>query len=392
MDFITKRSIQLILFFLLISASWTNASPLAAPRSAPIAAPSASPSPLVRETRDVQEKEFVLRSNGELNVMNARGDIIVEGWSQDKIRVKGEKIARIDDAVEAHRMMGFTDLGFTHSGGVIEVNAEYGKGLDIEGRLKERSLSRVSMDLTVNAPSTLPLKVWAVNGKVIVKNWSSNIEVRTTEGPVEVENIKKSREISVFCSSCSVKINAAHGPLRCLSGNGNVNISDLSGGSIYVETDAGQIHLTRVEGDQLYVTQTGSVVGTQLKGRIEFQTHQGSVNVTDSSGFLSGRTESGTVFAQMNEWDFLDKALIESMSGSISLVLPSGFSAEVDLRSGQGKVFSAFPLISPQGHQGGAKEPSSSRPFSRMMGIVRDGGEQLKLASESGDVSLLSEP
>jgi DUF4097 and DUF4098 domain-containing protein YvlB len=397
MEFIPKKAIQRLLILSVVSMVCVFVfevnSRAANPQSAPSILPSGSPSPLaVHEVREIQERDFILRNNGELNVLNARGDIIVEGWAQDRIRVKGEKIAKIDDPKEAHRMMGVTDLNFKNNGKIIELSAEYGKGLDIEGRLKERALSRVSMDLTVFAPSSLPLKVWAVNGKVTLKNWSANIEIRTTEGPVEIENIKKSGEISVFCSSCSVKINSARGPVRCLSGNGNVALSDVEGSPIYTETDGGQVHATRVEGDQLYVTQTGSIVGLQLKGRIEFQTHQGSVNVTDSSGFLSGRTESGTIFAQMNEWEFLDKALIESMSGSISLVLPSGISAEVDLRSGQGKVFSAFPLLSPRNHQALRKERSSSRPFSRMMGIVRDGGEQLKLASESGDVSLLSEP
>jgi DUF4097 and DUF4098 domain-containing protein YvlB len=178
-----------------------------------------------------------------------------------------------------------------------------------------------------------------------------------------------------------------------MGGTGNIEITDVEGGQIYVESDEGSVTLTRIEGDQLYVSKAGPIQGNTLKGRIEFHTRQGGVTVTDSEGFISGRTESGAVTAEMKDWSFVDKALIESISGSVSLTVPQTFSGEVDLRTGTGRVYSAFPLNVPSAlspnNAGLPHEKSSRRPFSRLMGMVNDGGEQLKLASETGNVSLL---
>lgn len=201
MDFILKIPLRFALFYCLVLTSYGEAAVLSRRVAASQPVVSASPgisATAIRGSHETFEKDYPLRSTGEISVINARGDIVVEGWAQDRVRVRGEKTARIEDPSEAHRLMGFTDFGFSQIGKTIELSAEYGKGLDIEQRLKERSLSRVSMDLTIYAPSSLPLKVWAVNGKVTVRNWSAPIEVRTTEGAVEIENVKRSGEISVF--------------------------------------------------------------------------------------------------------------------------------------------------------------------------------------------------
>jgi DUF4097 and DUF4098 domain-containing protein YvlB len=337
---------------------------------------------------DTIERDFPLRSLGELRITNARGDITIDGWSQDRVRLKAFRKVQAASQEEATRVFSYTDVRYKNVEKDIEVSAEYGRGLKIEERLKERNLPQVGMDLHIQAPSSLSLRVWAVSGKVFIKGWNANLEVRSTRGTVEIESVRKGT-VAVLCPSCSVRVKSVHSSVRCMGGAGDVEISEVNGPQIYVESDAGGVKVSNIEGDQLYVTKAGAIQGKQLKGRIEFHTRQGNVTIAESSGFISGRTETGTVSAQMREWSFVDKALIESISGSVALTVPPTFSAEVDLRSGSGRVFSAFPLILPSGYQGLLQEKASRRPFSRLMGMVNDGGEQLKLASDSGNVSLL---
>lgn len=349
--------------------------------------------PETPEIKDTVERDFPLRSLGELRLSNARGNIIIEGWAQDRIRVKALRKAKVKTSEEAKRLFGLTDVQFKTVDDEIEVSAQYGRGLKIEDRLKERNQAQVSMDLSVLAPAHLPLKIWAVNGKVIVKGWNANLEVRTDQGPIEIESMKKG-SLSILCPSCSVKVKSARSSLRCMGGVGAIELTDVEGSPIYVESEAGSVTLKNISGEQLYVTHAGSVSGENLHGRIEFHTRQGNVKITHSSGFLSGRTDTGSINAQMDSWNFLDKALVESSAGDVSLSLPAKFSGEVDLRSGSGKVYSGFPLTQPRaGTRSGASGPDlvpSRRTLSRLMGLVGEGGEQLKLASESGDVSLLS--
>jgi DUF4097 and DUF4098 domain-containing protein YvlB len=345
------------------------------------------------EFQDSIVREFPLRSLGDLRITNARGDIYIDGWAQDRVRIQALRKAHAASLDEAKKIFAYTDIKYKNVDSEIEVSAEYGRGLSIEERLKERRSPKVSMDLHVLAPANLSLHVWAVSGHVVVKGWDTHLEVRSTEGVVDIDSIHKG-DVAVLCPSCTLHVRNVHASVRCMGGSGGIEVSNVSGPHVYVESDGGSVNLSKIDGKQLYVSKSGSIQGTQLKGRIEFHTRQGNVSISDSSGFISGRTESGAVSAEMNHWFFADKALIESVTGNVSLILPPSFSGEVDLRSGSGHVSSAFSLILPPNSEGEGllREKASRRPFSRLMGVVNDGGEELKLASGSGNVSLLKLP
>lgn len=385
------RHTLLILFFICWGSSQRIRVSLAAegpvPNSSPTAALVGAPKEVVREFQDTVERDFALRSIGELQITNARGDIVIEGWAQDRVRLRAVRRAKAQTLEEAKKLFAATDFRFRNQDRSIELVAEYGRGLKIEERLQERRNPLTSMDMTVLAPAALSLKVWAVSGKVIVKSWNSTVEVRTDRGPIRIESVKGG-SISVLCPECSVTVKAVRASVRCMGGAGEIDLADVDGSQIYVESDSGRVRLSSINGEQLYVTKSGELRGDKLQGRIEFHSQSGNVFLTDGSGFLSGRSETGSISAKMTAWRFLDKALIESVAGSVSLELPSTFSGEVDLRSLQGKVASAFSVFS-RPTKAAEVTALSSKPGSRLTGVVREGGEMLRLSSSRGDVTLL---
>ena len=64
----------------------------------------------------------------------------------------------------------------------------------------------------------------------------------------------------------------------------------------------------------------------------------------------------------MRDWEFADKAVIESVQGNIRLSLPADFSGEVDLFSEKGRAEAGFPVERTE-ERGGSK--SSIRPYCR---------------------------
>src|SRR4051812_26136582 len=74
-------------------ALFQSTSASAAHRPAPNPTPSSSPQAPVREFQDEIERDFTLRSTGQLQVTNMRGNIVLQGWSLDKIRVKARRRA-----------------------------------------------------------------------------------------------------------------------------------------------------------------------------------------------------------------------------------------------------------------------------------------------------------
>lgn len=327
------------------------------------------------------DRDFNLRSIGQLRVTNMRGDVSIQGWALDKIRVKARKKSSATGA-ETQKLFDAMDINFQQAGSDVELSAEYGKGLSITERLKEREHPKTAMEIIVFAPVTMKLKVWAVNGKVTIKSWSAPVEVRTVTGGIQVEGVKGDN-VSLLCSSCSMKLKSIHASIRCMNGTGEVDIDTVKGPNIYVESSSGTLRAKQIDGQQFYVSKTGSLIGKDLSGQIEFHVKQGSVEIIRGAGFLSGKTESGDILAKMTEWRFFDKALIESIQGSIKLFLPISFAADVDFWSQKGKTTIGFPIEKSDNFP--VKMQDSSN---HTIGRIGGGGEQLKIYSESGDISV----
>lgn len=333
------------------------------------------------EFADEIERDFTLRTIGQLQITNMRGNIVVQGWAMDKIRVRAKRRATAETEADAKALFRALDFRYQASRENIELSAEYGRGLAIQDRLKERENPKTSMEMQIFAPANLKLRVWAVDGSVSVKGWNADLEIRTAAGQITAENLR-SDSISLLCSACTMQVRSAKGSLRCMGGTGPIAIQDVGGPHVYAESSTGPIKLARISGEQLYVSKSGAITGMNLKGHIEFHTQQASVEIEDARGFLSGRTESGNIVARMKDWVFHDRALIESVQGSIFLDLPKEFSGDVDVWSLTGKTLIDFPVRA----EGISSSSIGPEPANHLLGRVGSGGGLLKIFSERGDI------
>ena len=335
-----------------------------------------------KEFEEETEKDYSLRSIGKLQVTNPKGDILIQGWALDKIRVKVRKSAVAETSEKAKKLLDLMDYRYQMNDGNIEISTQYGKGLSIQDRLKEEGLVKTHFEVQISAPSNLKLKLWTVDGKVLLKNWNHNAEIRNNTGSIKVEGVKAD-ELTLVCASCSVQLRNIRSKVRCMGGAGSVDMANVYGKSIYVETQSGFQKMVRIEGDQLYVTQSGSIDGHSLSGRIEFRSKQGQVDFREISGFLSGSVESGNISVQIREWSFLDKAFIEAIRGNIHLILPRRFSGNVDIWSLQGKASSEFSI---------EKIPDLAtfgpEPTNHLTGRINEGGDLLKVTTEQGNIEV----
>ena len=121
------------------------------------------------EFTDEVERDFAIRTIGQLNVTNLRGSVVVRGWSLDKIRVKAKRKVLAETPEEAAKFFGALDFRYQLVGEDIELSAEYGRGLTIDERLKERQTSKTEMQIIVYAPSNLKLRIWTVDGAASVE-------------------------------------------------------------------------------------------------------------------------------------------------------------------------------------------------------------------------------
>jgi DUF4097 and DUF4098 domain-containing protein YvlB len=332
------------------------------------------------EFLDETEKDFKLRSIGNLNITNVKGEIQVHGWALDKVRIRMKKKVNADTPEQANELFKGIDYRFDVSKDNIDISSQYGKMLSIEERLREKDKPRIQLDLMIFAPSSLRLKIWTADGRVSLKSWNSGAEIRSNNGEVRVEGLK-GNHLEVLCTSCPISLKNIRSSVRCSGGAGSVELNTVNGKSIYAETSSGPIKLWHVEGNQLYSSKSGVIEGQFLDGKVEFHATQSAIDLKEIAGFLSGSVDSGNVNASIRTWEPQDKALIESLRGNINLTLPRRFSGDVDIWSVHGNTRLDFPLERYQDANLVGPEPEN-----RLIGRIREGGELLKVFSETGQV------
>ena len=333
------------------------------------------------------EYDFPVRAIRPLEVSNVSGHVIIHGWSLDKIKVKVRKLVLAPNAQEASLLE--KGVHFRHSvlPQSIELATQYGKELSIEQRFKERESPRIQLEMEIYAPATLNLKVWAMGGQTSLRSWSASAEIRSHAGSIEVNNLRGDR-LSTLCESCRTQIQSVRAQrLRVISRAGESFLSQVQASEIYGESNQGKIQLLDVKGHQLYVTKSGTIDGKLLQGRVEFQGGSGAVTVSELSGFLSGSLDSGRLNAQVREWKFMDKGVIESRSGDIDLLLPVNFAGELDVWSVQGRAELNFAL-----ERSLDSTAVGPQPLNRLRGRVREGGELLRVFSETGSIKVRRAP
>lgn len=329
------------------------------------------------------EKDFPIRSIGRLQLTNVKGDIMVQGWAFDKIRIKIIKETFAENAEKANGLFEGVDYRYSSSSGGIDISSQYGKKLSIEERVQQKLNPRVRMDMVVQAPPYLTLKIWSAGGKVVIKNWNSFIDIRANDGLIQAEGINTEKFL-IQCGTCNSELKDISSSLRYLGGAGKISLVNAKGKTFYIETSSATQKLSHVQGEQLYVSKKGSIEGEFLKGRIEFHSQDAAIDFKEISGFLSGTAESGSVTARIRDWETSDQALIETIRGDISIIFPETLAADADIWSAGGVTVLEYPLVRSQDSMVFGPEP-----VNHLVGRIGDGGELLKVFSEHGNVSVL---
>jgi len=332
------------------------------------------------------ERDFPIRSIGRLQLTNVKGDISVQSWAMDKIRIKITKEAFAETSDKANTLFEGIDYRYSSSAGGIEFSSQYGKNLSIEERVQQKLNPKVRMDLAVLAPAYLNLKIWSAGGRVFIKNWNGFTDIRANDGLLQVEGMN-AEKLTIQCTSCNADLKDIHSSIRYLGGGGKVSLERAKGKTIYVETSSGAQILSHIQGNQLYVSKNGPIAGKFLKGKVEFHSQDAAIHLQEVSGFLSGTADTGSVTASIRDWDASDQALIETIRGHISILFPADLSVDADIWSVGGVTVLDYPLVPSQELQ--KVGVLRSEPLNHRVGRIGEGGELLRVFSEHGDVSVL---
>ncbi len=163
------------------------------------------------------------------------------------------------------------------------------------------------------------------------------------------------------------------------TGDGSVEVEPLSG-HVSISTGDGSITARGLAGEVRLHTGDGSIHATGLDGRLTADTGDGHMDVQGRFDVLDLGTGDGRIEAEASSGSKVASAWsLHSGDGSITLRLPEGLGAEVDVTTGDGHIQLEKPLA-----------VTGRVSSTAVRGTLGAGGPALKVHTGDGSIRLLA--
>jgi DUF4097 and DUF4098 domain-containing protein YvlB len=323
-----------------------------------------------------QPERFVLRGD-DVAVYNLAGavrleagsgsDVVVEvtrrGDDASKLRVetgsvRGRETLRViypSDRVVVDEMRGNSrtqlrvsddgtfDDGRTHNGRRVLITGS-GDGL------------RASADVVVRVPrgrriaaylASGEASVTNVDGDVLVDLWSASVTARGTRGRLRLDT-----------GSGEVEVSDAQGDLDLDTGSGGVRVSNVKGSSLVIDAGSGELTGNGLEARSMRLDLgSGRTRLSHVRAeRLELDSGSGSVDLSLDSD--------------------VETVVIDAGSGEVTLGVPEGLGAELEIDTGSGGVETDVPIT------------VTRRSSTHLEGRIGDGAGRIRIDSGSGGVRI----
>lgn len=243
----------------------------------------------------------------------------------------------------------------------------YGNGDDDERRWSRHEGRRITVrgegdgleaaaNLRITVPAGKRIAVFVGVGRVDVTNVDGDLRIDAASASIATRGTRG--QLHLDTGSGDLRMESAEGTASLDTGSGDVLVRGFKSGSLDIDTGSGGVELSDVTADQLKVdTGSGDIELTEVTTpSLDIDTGSGSVRATL-------RSTPGT-------------AVVETGSGDVTLRLPEGVDATVDLDTGSGELTIDFPLQLIRKSEGNIR------------GRLGEGKGRISVETGSGDISL----
>lgn len=193
-------------------------------------------------------------------------------------------------------------------------------------------------DLRIAVPSGRSLDLHLAVGRISASNVNGRLRIQAAAAPVTVTGGEG--DLSISTGSGDVELSGRNGDVSAETGSGAVTGSRIESTRLRAESGSGEIRLSGIRAPDLAL-------------------HTGSGDVT---------LELGSAVQVLN---------VETGSGDVSIVAPSGLGAQLEIETGSGDIESDFPLsVTRSGRH-------------HLIGTIGDGRGRVSVETGSGGVRLL---
>jgi Toastrack DUF4097 len=234
-----------------------------------------------RITRNVN-----IGANGELDLSNVAGDIVVTRGSGTAAQIDVVKTARGATAEEAREMLALVPVEITERGSRVEARTRYPEG-DAWRRNGRRNIN-VSVAYTVVAPEGTRVTVKSISGNISVRDIQGGLTLETISGTVRIANAGRTASGRSISGDIELVDTKVEGTLEAGTISGTVRLRHVTARSLTVNSVSGNVELEDLTvervGAQVISGDIAFVGDLQPNGRYEFTSHSGNVRVAIPAG------------------------------------------------------------------------------------------------------------
>ncbi len=322
-----------------------------------------------------------LPANASLRVLSDYGDVTINAWDENKIKVDATKKVRANEGSDGNKLDGQTQPTVTVDGNTVTVNANTsgaGSGVNVKS------------DLQIWVPKAVALDLATRKGDITVRDRAANVKASNSKGAITVEDVKGNVElderskgdIHVARVEGSVTVNGqvddssiseVSGDVK-LTGDffGDMQLSKLPKGFSF-RSSRTDLSMAKLDGD--LNMNPGDLRANNIAGPVRVLTKSTDIHFDDLNGELKVENSNGNIEVHSAKVGPMD---ISNQNGDVHVVVPEKGSFQVDVRTKNGDVNSDFSNLKVETQNG----------ESRASGAIGSGGPTLKVTSEHGNIEI----
>ncbi|HET7220433.1 MAG TPA: DUF4097 family beta strand repeat-containing protein [Vicinamibacterales bacterium] len=255
--------------------------------------PAASASAQGRNQRETQTEKttrtVTIGADGEIDVSNIAGDIMVTRGGGTSAAIEIVKTARAESVDEAKALLGLVTVDIAERGPRVEIRTRYPGREEMRGR--GRRNFNVDVAFTIAAPQNTRIIARSISGNINVRDISGALTLDSVSGTVKLANAGRMANAKTISGNVEVIDSRVDGALAAGTISGTVKLQKVSARQLSLSSVSGSVWLQdvtceRIEGQAI----SGDIQFTgdfEPNGRYEFTSHSGSVRlaVGDKTGF-----------------------------------------------------------------------------------------------------------
>lgn len=267
-----------------------------------------------------ETKTYTISTPGILVINSPYGFVTIKGTTtgnQVKIRIQKDAHGFSKENAEENLKKMVVDI--KQDGNTINVNVPEPSGIVVNYPF---------VDFTVEVPEDTAISVDNKMGELNVKNIASDLLLHSNFGDVDVSDVTNG-SVTVTSKAGSIKVRQVTGdkhPVDLTSDFGNIDLTDARGSQVNVSSNNGEVSLTRVEsnGPISLKNEFGEITLRETWGEsLDIVSKNGSVNLKETriNNFLSVQNDFGDIVLDNVFPKTLD---LQNKNGSIVLDHASG--------------------------------------------------------------------